>query len=369
MDNTRTQYIPELDYLRGVSIIGVLLIHVVSEIVWTGRGSHANRNYAMFWNQWSRFCVPIFIFISGLLLTYRYRLKGFPYYRYVKRRWIDLFVPYMFWTLLSILNLHKWGHIYPQWVRNTVLTGGGYYFQLYFIPLIFKFHLLSPIWLYLADDTRKRAFAVLAVLFNLCYLGYYELIFLRILPESSFSRVIFNNIQQRFLAWIGYFALGCLVGTNLDGFRQWVQRLPWWHLGAFYGISLGLLFWDYHYSVLVTRNLMNPGENFMRPVVFLYSVATALLLWKVATIHKSRLLRSIGDLSFGIYLVHVAIRNILKKFAEGFFFSNWAGASLASLLVLALSYALVWLVSKDEDGWIIVGKTSGRKRREKAISS
>lgn len=367
-NDNRVEYIHELDYLRGVSIIGVLLIHVVSEIIWTGQGAPGSRNYAMFWNQWSRFCVPIFIFISGLLLTHRYQLKGFQYYRYVKRRWVDLFVPYMFWTLLSILNLHKWGHLNPGWIRDVALTGRGYYFQLYFIPLIFQFHLLSPIWLYLSSGRWTLPFAVLAVVFNLCYLGYYELIFLRIVPETHFSQAIFADIQGRFPAWIGYFALGCLVGNNLNTFRQWLQGRSWWGLVGFYIISLGLLFWDYHYSVLITRDLMNPGENFMRPVVFLYSVATILILWKAASVHQARLLRSIGDLSFGIYFVHLALRNVLKEFAGSFFYSTWAGASLAFLLVLALSYGLVWLVSRDEDGWIIVGKTSKRKRKSSAIS-
>ena len=357
------EYVHEIDYLRGVSIIGVLLIHVVSEIIWTGRGTPANANYAMFWNQWSRFCVPIFIFMSGLLLTYRYELRGFQYYRYVKRRWVDLFVPYMFWTLLSILNLHKWGYINPGWIRDVVFTGRGYYFQLYFIPLIFQFHLLSPIWLYLSSNRRIRAFALLAVIFNVCYLGYYELIFLKILPESSFSRMIFTNIQGRFPAWIGYFALGCLVGKNLGAFREWVKRQSWWSLGAFYAISLGLLFWDYHYSVLVTKDLMNPGENFMRPVVFLYSVAAIPLFWKMASVHQARLLRSIGDLSFGIYFVHLTIRNLTKEVAESLLYSNWIGGTLAFVLVLALSYGFVWLLSRDEDGWVIVGKTSSGKRR------
>lgn len=369
MSNTeQIDYVHEIDYLRGVSIIGVLLIHVLSEIIWTEQGRPFNVNYAMFWNQWSRFCVPTFIFISGLLLTYRYTLKGFQYFRYVKRRWVDLFVPYMFWTLLSILNLHKWGYINPEWVRNVVFTGWGYYYQLYFIPLIFQFHLLSPIWLYLSCDRRIRAFTILTVIFNVCYLGYYELIFLRILPESGFSQLIFANIQGRFPAWVGYFALGCIVGKNLEGFQKWVKNRSWWSLGVFYAIALGLILWDYHYSVLVTKDLMNPGENFMRPVVFLYSVASIPLLWKVASVHQAKLLRSIGDLSFGIYFVHLAIYNLTKEFAGNLLYSNWIGGTLAFVLVLALSYGFVWLLSRDEDGWVIVGKTGSRKRRSRVIS-
>ncbi|NMB46697.1 MAG: hypothetical protein GX998_09855 [Firmicutes bacterium] len=107
----------------------------------------------------------------------------------------------------------------------------------------------------------------------------------------------------------------------------------------------------------------------MRPFVFLYSAASILLLWKAAPVHRARLLRSIGDLSFGIYFVHLAIRNLLKEAAESFFYSDWLGGSLAFWLVLALSYGLVWLISRDENGWILVGKTSSRKRQSMPITT
>lgn len=360
----RLEYLHELDYLRGLSIIGVLLIHVVSQIVWKGGASVGDENYAMFWNQWSRFCVPAFIFISGLLLTYRNEPGTFRYYRFVKRRAVDLLVPYVLWTLLSIMNLHKWGTINPDWIRRVVFTGWGYYFQLYFIPLIFQFYILSPVFLWLFWGRRGPVFAAIAVLFNIAYLGYYQMTFLHIMPQTEFTRTIFNNIQGNFPAWVGYFALGCLVGQRVDSFRTFVSRMSWWLIGPIYAAALGLLLWDYYYSVTVTGNLMNPGENFMRPVVMLYSAAAILLFWKVALLRPdTRFLRTLGNYSFGIYLVHIAFHNLLKSIQNGALYSNWFGASIAFLIVLALSYGFTWLFNQDEDGWIVVGKSTSQKRR------
>ena len=69
------EYVHEIDYLRGVSIIGVLLIHVVSEIIWTGRGTPANANYAMFWNQFALLRTHLHFHVG--LLPSRYELRGF----------------------------------------------------------------------------------------------------------------------------------------------------------------------------------------------------------------------------------------------------------------------------------------------------
>ena len=361
-NSKQIQYIPEIDGLRAISIIGVLVIHVVTEIVWTGQATGFNANYAMFWNQWSRFCVPIFIFVSGLLLAYRYEFEGFQYFRFIKRRFVDLFVPYMFWTLISIFNLHKWGTLHPAWIKDVFFTGRGYYFQLYFIPLIFQFYLLSPIWLYLSKGRRLRYFASAAVSVNILYLGYYQLVFLGILPSTGFSNFIFNNIQGRFPAWIGYFALGCLAGKNLDSLRSWLKRRSLWSLSTLYAAGLGLIVWDYHYSVVLTKDLMNPGENFMRPVVFVYAVCAVLLFWKLTPLYRLRFLRSVGELSLGIYFVHLAVRNLTKEAAASLLYSNWLGGTVGLFLVLAISYGIVYLFSQDADGWIIMGKTPSRKQ-------
>ncbi len=362
-------YIHELDYLRGIAIIGVLLIHVVSQIVSRPEPGAFSANYAMFWNQWSRFCVPVFIFVSGLLLTFRNRARTFRYFPWVKRRAVDLLVPYLLWTLLSIMNLHKWGRINPEWIRSVVFTGWGYYFQLYFIPLIFQFYLLSPIFLWLSRGKRSVPATAVAVIFNLAYLGYYRLTYLGLMPETDLTRMIFSNIQGNFPAWVGYFSLGCLVGTRLDACRSFIKRVPWWLVGVTYTAALGFLLRDYYHSVSVSGDWMNPGENFMRPVVFWYSATAVLLFWKVALRRPgTKFVRSLGNYSFGIYLVHLVFHNWLKVLWGGSLYDGWVGASAAFLIVLTLSYAFTWFLSLDEDGWVVVGRSTRRKRRASAAA-
>ena len=107
---------------------------------------------------------------------------------------------------------------------------------------------------------------------------------------------------------------------------------------------------------------MNPGENFMRPVVFVYAVCAFLLFWKLTPLYRLRFLRSVGELSLGIYFVHLAVRNLTKEAAASLLYSNWLGGTVGLFLVLAISYGIVYLFSQDADGWIIMGKTPSRKQ-------
>jgi len=358
-------YIPEIDFLRGVSIVGVLLIHIVSQPLWREAASGFTIPYALFWNQLSRFCVPIFILISGLLVTYRHDPTDFPF-RFLKRRAVNVLVPYSFWTIFSILNLHRWGELNPGWIRKVVLLGQGYYFHLYFIPLIVQFYLLSPLVFLFYRGRRLKVFLGVSLACNVVYLAYFELVFLDFLPGTSWlARWSLENIQPTFFAWVGYFILGCFLGRRLEEFRDWIEESSWWPWSFSFLLGLGFVLGDYYYSVLRTGKLFSPGENFMRPAVFLYSIVAFAFFWKTAVSFRSgypaAIFRALGNYSFGIYLTHIFFQNVLKRLWGDLFFSNWYGASLACLLVLLLSYGTTWLLSRDEHGWILVGKTVRRK--------
>jgi len=64
--------INELDYLRGIAILGVVMVHVA------GRGyffSNPNPEMNVVLDGLSRFCVSFFIFISGAAFSYNYHTR------------------------------------------------------------------------------------------------------------------------------------------------------------------------------------------------------------------------------------------------------------------------------------------------------
>ncbi len=358
-------YIPELDFLRGISIIGVLLIHGMNNITWVARNDQFSVNYAMFWNQFSRFCVPIFIFVSGLLLVYHYQ-HSFNYWVFLKKRLVHLLPPYLFWTALSIIiSLDKWGPITVERIWRTVVFGQGYYYHLYFIPLIFQFYLLAPLFLYGFKQKHLKTFVLSCVLFNMIYLVAYQLVYLNILPiDEKIASFWHRNIQPNFLAWIGYFALGGLVGSNLEKWRLIVRQVSWTLATGLFICSLILLLIDYRYSVIVTGDLFSPGENFMRPMVFIYTLTSLLLLWKIAqTIKGSSVWYTIGTYSLGIYFVHLMVQNILVNYSRKVvFFSGWWQSSFAIIVILLISISLSWIFGQLPLGQLLVGNIMKQKR-------
>lgn len=66
----RKQRIDYLDYLRLVAIFGVITVHVATSLNFYHQ-DYAGLNWQIlnFWDGLSRFCVPVFIMISGALFS------------------------------------------------------------------------------------------------------------------------------------------------------------------------------------------------------------------------------------------------------------------------------------------------------------
>lgn len=94
--------IVELNVVKAVAILAVLLIHVSADprihVPW---GS-ASAPFYMVANQLSMFAVPVFIMINGLVLFYRYHDDwNFPQaIQFYKKRLKFIVIPYLVWSAI-----------------------------------------------------------------------------------------------------------------------------------------------------------------------------------------------------------------------------------------------------------------------------
>lgn len=87
----------EMDNLRGLSIIGVILIHITASINIDNVGIMSEMS-TMFLNQISRFVVPAFLFLSGWGLTYTNIFRnGFRSFFLMKLP--EILIPYFIWNI------------------------------------------------------------------------------------------------------------------------------------------------------------------------------------------------------------------------------------------------------------------------------
>lgn len=99
----RKERIPAIEYMRGISMLGVVAIHVGSQYL--TNNPTANLQLLAVYEIATRFSVPIFFFISAFGLFYNLDLQEkFSYKSFMKRRFKTVLVPYLIWSLFYMVH-------------------------------------------------------------------------------------------------------------------------------------------------------------------------------------------------------------------------------------------------------------------------
>jgi len=145
------QRVTELDFMRAAAIFMVVVLHVTARfMMYSPPKTHAFI-LGLALNQWSRVCLPLFVFLSGFGLFYNN--KGFELKTYAKKRLSRVFLPYCVWTLLYMI---RWEMTDPSFhfLKLPILTAVLKYIRwlfwenidtpLWFILMIMQMYILFP---------------------------------------------------------------------------------------------------------------------------------------------------------------------------------------------------------------------------------
>lgn len=293
--------IVELDYLRCIAILGVIAIHISLYGVF-----NLNIYYKLFYiliNNLTRFAVPFFIIISGMLLSHKYANKDINYISFIKKRINSIFIPYLFFVLVYYYFFHiACGEPFSM---NTILKYviSGYVApQLYFIPLIFQFYILFPIFNNIAKYLNsKKLFINLMAFIIFGIISIYSVYYLHILSWG-----IPLIITQSY-----FFVFGCILGLNIEKFqnkyitdkKNLVQIVIFWSIFAAYMFLDSIYFKTFQFY-------NNFHFYFYYFGIMGYSILSFILFFKLSNYAHNKkifcrnMLLNIGQYSFGIYLVH-----------------------------------------------------------------
>lgn len=145
----RKQRIDYLDYLRLVAIFGVITVHVATSLNFYHQ-DYAGLNWQIlnFWDGLSRFCVPVFIMISGaLFLNPNFELNRDKLFNKYLRR---IVTAYVIWQLIYC------GWYYFAKGSDLVTVARlllGSYDHLWYLPMIAGLYLVTPL---LRPIARRR---------------------------------------------------------------------------------------------------------------------------------------------------------------------------------------------------------------------
>ena len=323
----------EIDFLRCVAMLSVIAIHVSSTYLFCDtKFQFGGINLAFFFNQVTRFSVPLFLLLSGFSLAKGGKPASCR--AFWKGRVRRVILPYAVWLLLySFANT---GFSFPDWLAQfadpawlvrTFLTGQSAP-QLYFIPILFQCYLLYPIlrsWV--ERDPAKWVAWTMAV--TLLLQGGYVLQDLDLLPVTLPA-----HLWLLFPVWCFYFVAGmCLGQMDWPSLCSRCCRLAP-ALTVVCGLSSVL------YCALAYRtgllHAIKPELMSGVVLVFLWGVG-AWKRWGNWFIVRQTT-AFLARYSMGIYYNHVLVIYFLRKFPR--FQQGMSGMALLFLSTLALSVAL-----------------------------
>lgn len=333
------RYSPQLDVIRIVAVIGVVTVHVTADHLDTDATvpMHVLRSLLAT-------AVPAFIMISGALNLDPAAMRHGSG-RFLGRRLRRLLPATVVWTAFYAVVMQILPSDEPSDRRQEVadLLTASTYPHLYFLPLIIGLTVITPVIATYVGHSARRAWITGAVAAG------WALVVSAVPPLSQGLLgepvvPLEMGTLTYFLPFIGYYVLGRAARVAPVGRRSSLLLL----VGAVPVLTMATV-WAYLSKVTDSP----PGQfllpTYVAPTVMLLSLALVIALmslggeWTVSA-RAERVLRTLGEATFGVFLVHFALLVGLRElsFPES---SVLAVAALIALVTIA-AFAVALLGKK-----------------------
>ncbi|AJY77594.1 hypothetical protein VN24_07780 [Paenibacillus beijingensis] len=387
----RKERIPELELLRGLAILGVIMVHATSAAVVRVHDSPMLGVY-VFLNTFALFCVPAFIFLTGFVLFYNYYDKPLTLgmlRNFYWKRLTQLLIPYIVISAGYELLGHMANH--RAWNPGAMLSlfwqhllSGKAYTHLYYVIITIQLYVLFPLLLLLFQ--RLKMSVRLAVPLGLIIQwGFYLLNrnVLHVASKGSWS-----------LSYFTPFLIGAFFGMCYPVFKRWFgsgeeagnggesgrRRTIWTVVMTALWLAVTAAFiWMYYElrsgGVVIKGYWYEAGYSAFTVLTTLALMKLCGFLYRKGPQWIVSALTDLGALSFGIYLVHPLILYVYRKFPPGsaqpLIYHSWiAGGYVValggSIVILLAAYRLLgW-------SWILFGPVParfGRQAKQSGVQS
>lgn len=334
---TRIQY---MDSLRAIAILGVLLLHAATPyVVLYDKIADFDWQTGIVYNALSRWCVPIFLMISGALLLGR---KEEPLGTFFKKRANKILLPFIAWSIIYYAwATYMWNPGYSVKEFLIMFFNNQIYYHLWYFYALIGIYLLAPVFNIFVNHASKQMIGYVVVLWILFYgiFRYYSYI-----VSNEFT--LFFPLSE----YIGFF----LLGYYLAKFELSIK----WRIGIYVLGIIGAFETIWRTMALSEQQGQFSGYaySYSSPNVIVMSIALFVFVkyWvnrKVAngSYQTSKIVKLIGQTSFGVYLVHAMI---LDKVRPHFFEDNEMfikplfAIPLQVVIILVLSTIIVLIIQK-----------------------
>ncbi len=353
-DKTK-KWLKEADFLRGIAILAVLVIHTS----WNSTMVNSVSNLAVFnivLTIFSRFAIPLFIFISSMVLSRKYyhKLAKRDFYLKRLRSIIPEYVIFsMFYMLCEIAYTGEITSLNETMIKW--LTGG--YGYLWFLVLILQLYILYPFIIGIYGRYNKKADYLLIIAFAIELA--WSSINLNVPKELLFPSGIFYLV-------LGIYTYDHILTYNLRSSKSYlvIVSIMLFSIIVFYPLISDMIKYGSFENI--------PDKYSVHLIAFsqLLYTAVIILMLNIGTHFKDKtntlisIICIFGIYSFGIYLIHFFYRQLITilLIKIGTTYNDFSFYAILFLGMLIFSLATAYIISQLPFGKYVVGTASTRSR-------
>jgi probable poly-beta-1,6-N-acetyl-D-glucosamine export protein len=300
------EHIYEIHYIRAIASLMVLLVHV-SAAYFYQHGKQYN-DFTFFINQISRFGTPIFAMISGFLLFYQTRKRGFKLKKFISSRFMKIGIPFLVWSSFYFLFMYFILQVNPiqdgidSFLINFLF--GNAYYHLYFIAIVFQFYLIFPI----LQLFRSKLVWPFLLIFS-AFANWY---FVKVDVSAKFEGITGLILSQRAILpeWIFFFIFGGFLAYYWEPLNTFSKKFKIiLSVSAVFIVILAVM--EYRHIGSIPSNRITNFINI--PILTLFMVGIMDEIKRIRILDK--FLKEIGTLSMAIYLIHPFVIYIFDRIA------------------------------------------------------
>lgn len=280
----------EIDIMRGVSIIAMVIIHTAAYYL-------NNPTIFALWDV-LEFAVPIFVFCSGYLFYKQEYHKHISHsLAYFKKRLGRMLIPYyyallVYIPLIAIAEPHR---ITPEFLLKNLTVTGGIDFN-WMVLLFLQLSFLMPLLLFMMTRQRRAfiAYVVLTAISTIIFLFFPAREHSRILMGPPWSLIIlFSWLVAKYETHMRKLAILFAASAIMFYFTMWMR----WTLGLPVD----------QYANKYPPNLLHLSYGFMS-IIGLWHVAHVL---KKSHGHVRHLIAFFSNYSYTIFLIHIVVMYVI----------------------------------------------------------
>ncbi|MGL4819753.1 MAG: acyltransferase [Bacilli bacterium] len=344
----------ELNVLRALAFLAVVLQSALSVTNGLGHLGTADAIIVGLVYDAAKFSAPVFIFLTGYaIIAHGTTLSS--YVNYVTKKGREIVLPYIVWSVVYfyLFHLNSEDNFLVQLLAGEAAP------HMWYVIMVFQYHLLAPFFLFLFDiatrhvTTRLR----LGVVIALVALVYVALLFwswTSIYNGKPITETdVMLYIDRSFFAYAFYFVLGGVLARSKRSFRSFTLKMVPANSFLFFILYFYVNYQLFNSGTVLDLNLK--VSTYLKPSMFFYVVSVMLLLYALSLVivntrtQLKTVLEFISRYTYIAYLSHFACIIVVSQLLR-YFGLHHLPILYAALLFIGASAGAVfigWCTSPD----------------------